>query len=112
MSAHRTGPTGPNGTWQAGDHTHNVAGDCVDLDEEQAALLNQELQEERDKEMAAELARLPYQYRRTCPKCGCEFPAAIRYMPEDAPCSLLHGHSEHLERGCLRCNYIWAEHLP
>lgn len=106
------GPTGPDETWQEGDHAHTFAG-CVRLTAASAKKLNDEAAERKAKTAAAEFTRLSFQQYRPCPKCKVLFPASIDYVWEgSARCAIVHGATEHIDRTCLRCGYIWAENLP
>lgn len=105
------GPTGPNQTWQEGDHYATVGG-CVELTVEQVNVLNEQLAEHRAKVQAGELTRLPHDQLRPCPKCGVRLGPMIVYRGEGADCQEDHGHTEHYDKQCHACFYLWAEQLP
>lgn len=113
MSDHnKPGPTGPDELWQEGDHYHTPIGQCVDLTKEQADQLNEHIADYKQKAQAAELSRQNYDYSRPCQKCRCSFPADLLYRGENSECAIAHGISEHMDRFCRNCGYVWAENLP
>ena len=105
------GPTGPNKTWKVGDWIANTMfSPPVQITQDQADLFNRNQAELDQKADAAESTRLKFHEHRACPKCSYEGrPAEIHYAPDDAPCQMAHGKSEHLDRTCRRCHYTWAE---
>lgn len=113
MTEHRKpGPTGLNEMWQEGDHYHSVFGHCIDLTQEQADSLNAQITEFKEKAASAELLRQSFDYTRHCPKCRCTFPADVAYCHENSECAIAHGSSEHFDRICRGCGYVWPENLP
>lgn len=107
----KLGATGPNETWQAGDYCLTLTGPAR-LSTQQAAALNEQASRAKDKAHAGELARLVFNLHRPCPTCGLQFPAEVLFRQEGADCAPEHGLSEHLDRSCRRCSYLWAETLP
>lgn len=108
--AHTHGPTGPNETWQEGDHYHNGFG-CHVVTPAEALEWNRITAERRSQMITADMTRGAFNPTTPCIKCGCTFPAAVLYCTEDDGCQIEHGKNEHLDRVCQRCGFIWAENV-
>ena len=108
------GPTGPDGMWQLGDIAHQQTNpfqvEHVELStQDMVDALNNALIEKRQLEATGEMTRPTFLAERICPKCGYQGdPPKVRYAPEGG-CNPSHGKTEHLDRQCRRCKYVWPE---
>lgn len=111
------GPTGKDDTWREGDYAQVGPFMAVALNKEQADVMNQQMTKIKEKESVAELTRVTFSLLRACVKCGfapksAGEAATIHFRAERDSCRMEHGYSEHMDRCCQICHFIWAEHLP
>lgn len=109
-NGHVIGPTGPNGSYQAGDKIlYGLV--PVMIDQEGADKLNHSRDERQRRATATELTRPGFQLVSVCRKCDLRYEHDLVWRPYNAECSDWHGKTEHVDRQCLRCGFVWSESL-